>query len=107
MSVFFLFTTTSIELNSSLATSNARLDQKSMYGFLFSKFYYLLDFLASVCQRCGVEKKLPSHDRLTASEGVEPSNATRIKNSKRQLRCYHLPFKATSLTLIMFLIERK
>ncbi|AZF92035.1 hypothetical protein CHPC1148_0048 [Streptococcus phage CHPC1148] len=27
-----------------------------------------------------VEKKLPSHDRLTASEGVEPSNATRIKN---------------------------
>ncbi|MCT2902523.1 hypothetical protein EFM47_02000 [Streptococcus thermophilus] len=71
------------------------------------RFYKIFTgFGVKVCQLDVCRKKLPSHDRLTASEGVEPSQATRIKNLKRQLRCYHLysalDFKVTSLTLIMF-----
>ncbi|AZF90701.1 hypothetical protein PP212_gp47 [Streptococcus phage CHPC875] len=74
-----------------------------MYWILIS-IKYLLGFVhRSVSD--AVSKKLPSHDRLTASEGVEPSNATRIKMELYRidgLRCYHLPYKATSLALILF-----
>ncbi|ARU13528.1 hypothetical protein PP233_gp43 [Streptococcus phage P7132] len=47
--------------------------------------YWILLFIKYLLGLCiglsamRVSKKLPSHDRLTASEGVEPSQATRIK----------------------------
>ncbi|AXF53614.1 hypothetical protein [Streptococcus phage 107] len=51
--------------------------KKVCIGFLVS-IKYLLGLCIGL-SAIQVSKKLPSHDRLTASEGVEPSNATRIK----------------------------
>ena len=56
-------------------------------------FKIFTGFVVKVCQLDVLSKKLPSHDRLTANEGVEPSNATRIKMELYRidgLRCYHL-----------------
>ena len=49
-----------------------------MYWFpLFYKIF--TGFVVKVCQLDVLSKKLPSHDRLTTNEGVEPTHATRIK----------------------------
>ncbi|ARU14183.1 hypothetical protein P7633_45 [Streptococcus phage P7633] len=63
-----------------------------MYWILIS-IKYLLGLCIGL-SAIRVSKKLPSHDRLTASEGVEPSSATRIKMLNRKFTLLSPPLQS-------------
>ncbi len=70
-----------------------------MYWFpLFYKIF--TGFVVKVCQLDVLSKKLPSHDRLTTNEGVEPTHATRITP-------YHLPKIVGLSAIILFFLSKK
>ncbi|AYP29407.1 hypothetical protein SW10_038 [Streptococcus phage SW10] len=62
--------------------------------YWFPRFYKIFTGFVHRSVSDAVSKKLPSHDRLTASEGVEPSNATRIKMLNRKLTLLSPPLQS-------------
>ena len=80
--------------------------------YWFPRFYKIFTGFVHRSVSDEMSKKLPSHDRLTASEGVEPSKATRIKMELYRidgLRCYHILYLRfqSYQPCLDFLIERK